>query len=633
LAAQCLSRACLAVASLLAAAVAQADEEFLLEVPGDPSLTSRAVLSGDTLFITGPDGEEFEYVRQPAWDTPDGHYWGFSSDQAGKALLWPVNGSGAMQIGTAGSRRPTWRQSRQRVRLVRGPPVAAGGTGGPPTRGSGVVAIPNLAVHPMGTDEWLLAHVSPLGDLRVYAGVRDEWQHVPFVPPVNLPPHSALCVVHRPGAVDPSILAIDATGQIVEVDSFGRTSGIRTTAAVRFVPGGGIANVRGLPNLPLWTVSQEGELWQIDPNSRSHALIESGGGMLIPGCPISAAVVGTTLEVFVIDRVGRLIGFQVGGPRTVVEVVSANLCPAGSVACVEAGADPVDTPPHLAVVGMDGHPRLIRWTRSGWEERRFTNARFNPQAAVAIQWRNNRLLLSGVLPDGTWVEWIESPGGWQSSALSGGFLPGSPVAMLPPGDLGVAFDRAGRPVASRRYGGGWYFFPCRPLATLMPRLVSQKVIPNPPLPPVEIVFENKGAEELLLLVRDRRQAQAPAQERIEASGSLRVTIDRDSGGIYQEVELRPMPDGSVVESVFEQPIPPAVLYDVVVYANSIVYSYRDPRGISGVPDFDTRAPRSVGVFSLPPGDSLEEGVRLDALRIAASQGNPGTAGLFGPPRP
>ena len=94
-----------------------------------------------------------------------------------------------------------------------------------------------------------------------------------------------------------------------------------------------------------------------------------------------------------------------------------------------------------------------------------------------------------------------------------------------------------------------------------------------------------------------------------------------------------------MEVVNEIPIPPEELYDVTVYENAVMSRYYDRTGKDRLvpsrfrPAKETRSPRSIGVFSLPAGDALQEGNRVDVLQSAKLAGNPGAAGEWPTPFP
>ncbi len=153
---------------------------------------------------------------------------------------------------------------------------------------------------------------------------------------------------------------------------------------------------------------------------------------------------------------------------------------------------------------------------------------------------------------------------------------------------------------------------------------SHQFVPNPPLPPIEILLANTHQDELLILLADRRSQQSPQKLRIPAGSQLPVTIERDAGGtIIETVSIRDG-FGNWAEEQYTTPVPPSILYDLSVYEIFLQSIAIDRTGTSPNPIEDVNfQPRSIGFFLLPPGGELTEGSRLDVHRIAEEQENPG----------
>ncbi len=165
-----------------------------------------------------------------------------------------------------------------------------------------------------------------------------------------------------------------------------------------------------------------------------------------------------------------------------------------------------------------------------------------------------------------------------------------------------------------------------------PQLVQQQVVPAEPLPPAEVLLANTSAETLLVEVHDLRTSGRGKTYRILPGTQQPVRLDRDAGGFLQRIYHVPR-FGRLYEQVVSTPISPRVLYKVVVSAERVTYSYRDPKGISGAPEHDRVTPVSVGVFLIPPGVQLGDQVTLDVAREAIARGNPGAAATTPPPLP
>jgi hypothetical protein len=158
-----------------------------------------------------------------------------------------------------------------------------------------------------------------------------------------------------------------------------------------------------------------------------------------------------------------------------------------------------------------------------------------------------------------------------------------------------------------------------------------KLVPNPPLKSVTVEFVNTHTEDLSIEVIDRRdRTSRPVGFALKPRESKQLKIDRDAGGEEQVVLLDGA--GAQVDVLSRKPIPPMSLYNVVIYESKIVSVYNDrTKAGKGLPQEISKGLRSLGVFSLPAGDRLDDGSQIDAFRDAAAQGNPGAAAHF--PRP
>jgi len=165
-----------------------------------------------------------------------------------------------------------------------------------------------------------------------------------------------------------------------------------------------------------------------------------------------------------------------------------------------------------------------------------------------------------------------------------------------------------------------------------PQLVSRSVVPNPALTPANIELVNSHSDPVVLKIADRRSPGKPKELPIAPGESGKFRIDRDAGAVLKEVYLVPGPLGTLVEQVHQYPLPPKIYYDVVVYDNRVTSVFFDrTKNRTSKPDSVQRSLVSLGAFSLPPGELLREGDRVDAYQEAKHQDNPGAAASFGKP--
>lgn len=178
----------------------------------------------------------------------------------------------------------------------------------------------------------------------------------------------------------------------------------------------------------------------------------------------------------------------------------------------------------------------------------------------------------------------------------------------------------------------WY--PQQPLISLPPpqfRTVQQQVVPNPELPPLDLVLQNNHRDEILVLLADRRMPENPQKIRIQPGRSETVSIQRDSGAtIVESIEVMDLA-GNWAQQQYTTPIPPTVLYDISVYEIFLQSIAIDRTGKSPNPIEDINMqPRSIGFFLVPPGDTLREGSVLDVYRVASEAKNPGAVRRLSP---
>lgn len=163
-----------------------------------------------------------------------------------------------------------------------------------------------------------------------------------------------------------------------------------------------------------------------------------------------------------------------------------------------------------------------------------------------------------------------------------------------------------------------------------PPMPVARRIANPPLKPVSVVLTNSHSEDILVQLTDRRSPSArPLEMILRPRESKTIQVDRDASGEDQVVLVNAA--GEVTEVLESRQIPPQPLYAAAVYEYKVVSVYID-RTLKGAAKFQpqevNKGLRSLGVFDLPSGDSLQDGSELDPAREAAWNNNPGAARHF-----
>lgn len=233
--------------------------------------------------------------------------------------------------------------------------------------------------------------------------------------------------------------------------------------------------------------------------------------------------------------------------------------------------------------------------------------------------------------DGQWLEWHGRNGDWSVNVIAEGFVAGYGPAIGFGGDDCFAVDRAMRLVAARRGPRGWQSFICVPGRLFAPELVRRAFIADEPLPAAQVSFVNRHTEELVVRLIDFAGAAAPIELVIARGESVEQRIERNSGGVLEEVYLVPGPGGDFYEEVQQVAVPAKPVYQAVVYANRVTSLYFDRTKNKGpIPDETNTSLVSLGAFTLPAGDRLQDGDQLDVYREAVARRNPGAASLLDP---
>ncbi len=179
------------------------------------------------------------------------------------------------------------------------------------------------------------------------------------------------------------------------------------------------------------------------------------------------------------------------------------------------------------------------------------------------------------------------------------------------------------PPIVRGYRGDPYlgdYLPALPQSVL----IESQAIPNPPLPPAQVVFHNDGPRELQVGVVDLQNPSGTRSTRILPGAAVEFTLDRDAGSkrVAHYRVITPTGRSFTKEVVTE--IPPADRYEVVVHEWAVQSVAIDRTGKSPnqIEDINFQG-RGVGRFRLPPGPELQSG-SIDLYAAAKSQGNQGS---------
>lgn len=628
--------------SLLSAGGLRA-EQFLLEIPGDPATRSTADVGLRGMTIIDARGDRFDYAARPELDSEDGRYVAYYSAETRRYIRFPVDGRGAMVLGTAIGGGISWKRSLMQVRPLRERPDPLDGAD---PRNAGLVRRRSAAraalqpevaavTAPDGTI-WT-AQIDDDGTLDLYERRENEWRHKDVELREPLPPFTPLAMSYDERTDSPRFFAVGPSGDVVEV----RRSRLRSLTDRREVMFPRMAHLaadsdRGRTVLVLADV--QGRIWEVDADAESAELIERRSGIFEPGLPIGFAVEGNQAELFACDRGGRLLGYSMEpGGWSSPYLVAAGLPPSASVAAFRTPAGRLDSQLYLAATDVRGTLHVWRDVEGVLIDQRLGDVRCQPGGPVALFDVDGQIAVSAVAVDGRWMEWRRDPvvaDHWEPRAISDGFSSGSRVVMLPSAGVGFAVDRTGRVVVGQRRGERWDCHFCSPGSALAPRIARRSIVPNEPLPPVTVHFENRHSEELLLRIHDLETGAAPVEVKLAPGESAAQRIQRSSGATLEESYFATLPSGQVIDDRHRVPLPPKARYTVTVYVNRETSVYFDrTRNKGPIPDEVNKSLVSVGVFVIPPGGLVEDDAHIDVYREALGRRNPGAVSLLEQPEP
>lgn len=630
-----------------------AADQFRLEIPGDAGIQSTAVLKDGRLTIV-TNGRGHVYEARPRYDSPEGDYRAYYSNEARQFVRWPVSGRGSMYIGQGSGEKIAWRRSLMQIVPIRDPvfrPKSPFANRPPQTAfrpemperdfrpdprrpvERPAVETPHLAAVSDGRGNLTAALVDNRGNLQFYEGQQGRWRHRPHRVQTRLVPQAPLVLAGGRGPALPTVYTVGWDGSFVAVrdGQVIKLSGGR--AAPDFPAGTHLARIQRGRETILFGVDRLGRVWEFDPGRSRFEPVESREGYFEPGSPITALRASED-RVYLIDLRGNLVEYHLrvdGWSRPTL--VADGFPPSSPVAAAFLRVD--DAPgAYLAAVDARGRLRVLHESREGWKTEVVDLARLAPLASLALADIRGRLSVSGVDTGGRWMQWRWHDGHWHERTIAEGFPAGSPVVMFSEPAVAIAVDHSQRLIPAQLLDGRWQCSICTPAVELAPRLVSRRVIPNPPLEPVTVNLVNSHDEPLIVQLYRLTDAGSPSELKIEPGGSEPVRIERDSGATLEEVYLQYDQHGQSRERVQRLPIAPRSLYTVVVNIERVTSVYFDrTRNKTSVPDKVSTSPVSLGTFRLPAGDALKQGDQLDVARQAAARRNPGARSLIEASRP
>lgn len=628
-------------------------ESFILQAPGDPPIVSTAFLSGRSLTIRDETGRSFDYVREPSMDSRDGAFVGYYSNDARQWLRFPAAGKGSMYTGFMRGGSLNWTKSRMEViprDQVRARPDTTVGAPEPLRYGGGPSVLPSsesvVRSPPIVGVGGLPLHVSAFhdrtrsaagfigrdGGLQIYRREADDWSPVAFRSEIKLPP-AAPFEIAPDSRGELAAYAVSPRGDVVSASFDGATEKFKPSTATKFPTSGHVEVLQRGDGGSVFAVDESGVLWEGDIKSGRMTPVTTIKGIFEPGAPI-AAVRGVADELYVVSKTGDMTRFERGVRGWAAESVGRNFVSGGELdAAFDSTDDAFGGSTLVAAVDRTGSLRVLKPAGSRWSSTVVSTTGLRAGMPVTLSPMSNTMQISAVRESGDWVAWNYSGGAWRPTTIGSGLSAYSDVALTGAAGRGFAVDQSGQLITGYYTSGEWICRVCRPGVDAPIRAASREVTPNPAFKPATVRFENRHSEELLVRIFDNRATQRPIDLVLAPGESRTVPLERDSGGFVTQTYFARGLFGGVVQKVRTVPIPPAQIYDVVVYEKSISSVYFDrTKNKTNVPDEVQRALKSIGAFPIPPGDLLPDGARIDAYREAASQRNPGAVRLFDIPR-
>ena len=163
-------------------------------------------------------------------------------------------------------------------------------------------------------------------------------------------------------------------------------------------------------------------------------------------------------------------------------------------------------------------------------------------------------------------------------------------------------------------------------------LLDSQSVPNEPLPPATLQLTNSGPRELRVSVVDLENPQGTRQLRLAPRQITKIKVKRDAGSNLVQNYRTYTPYGEAITREIVNPIPPKILYEIVVHewAMQSIAIDRTGKSPSVIEDVNFQG-RGLGRFPLPPGKQLQSG-QFDVYSVAKDSGNAGTVSPIVPQR-
>ncbi|GAA5509290.1 hypothetical protein Rcae01_04789 [Novipirellula caenicola] len=155
-------------------------------------------------------------------------------------------------------------------------------------------------------------------------------------------------------------------------------------------------------------------------------------------------------------------------------------------------------------------------------------------------------------------------------------------------------------------------------------LIDSQVVAGPPLPPVTVGLRNGSPSDLVVTIVNLKDDAKTEQIKIPSGEVVNRQFSRAAAGERIDTYRVITEFGDVVTRQNSLPLPPEVLYEIVVHQWQVQSIAIDRTGKSPnvIEDIHYQG-KGLGRFPLPAGSELQSGV-IDVYRAAINQGNPGT---------